>query len=264
MSDLHCTLFQTDIVWRNPEANRSHYAKAFQTLPGSCDLTVLPEMCMTGFDTVSNDFAEETDGESYAFFREKAERHGTAIAAGLAIREKDKTYNRFLWTFPDRQQCHYDKQHLFSMGGEPLLYTAGTTKPVISYMGWNLLLQTCYDLRFPNSCRNRCRNVGLLYDILVIGANWPAARNEAMQTLARARAIENQAYVLLVNRTGTDGNGILYGGGSLIIDYKGEILADLPENGEGFLSATLSLESLYDFREKFPVWHDWDEADAQP
>ena len=259
MDNLHCVLLQTDIAWRNPQANRSRYAQAFRQLPEMCDLLVLPEMCMTGFDTGSTGMAEEENGESHAFFMEQAQQHGTAIAAGLAIREGERTYNRFLWSFPDGRRQHYDKRHLFRMGCEPELYTAGSATPVIRHKGWNILPQTCYDLRFPNGCRNRCQDGTFLYDLLVVAANWPAARKEAMQTLAKARAIENQAYVLLVNRTGTDGNGITYSGGSLIIDFKGEVLADLPENGEGFLSATLSLESLCDFREKFPVWMDWDD-----
>ena len=259
MDNLHCVLLQTDIAWRNPQANRSRYAQAFRHLPEMCDLLVLPEMCMTGFDTGSSDLAEEMGGESCTFFREQAQQHGTAIAAGLAIREHERTYNRFLWTFPDGRRQHYDKRHLFRMGCEPELYTAGSATPVIRHKGWNILPQTCYDLRFPNGCRNRCQDGTFLYDLLVVAANWPAARKEAMQTLAKARAIENQAYVLLVNRTGTDGNGIHYSGGSLIIGFKGEVLAELPENGEGFLSATLSLESLCDFREKFPVWMDWDD-----
>ena len=260
MNDLHCILLQTDIVWRNPETNRSRYEKAFHELPDSYDLVVLPEMCMTGFDTGSSDLAEEMGGESCTFFREQAQLHNTAIAAGLAIREQDKTFNRFLWSFPDGRQCHYDKRHLFRMGSEPALYTAGTATPVICHKGWKLLPQTCYDLRFPNSCRNRHKNGEFRYDVLVIAANWPAARKEAMMTLARARAIENQAYVLLANRTGTDGNGISYNGDSLIIDYKGETIATLPENSEGFLAATLSHTGLYAFREKFPVHLDWDDT----
>ena len=262
MNDLHCTLFQTDIAWRDPEANRSRYAKAFRELPDACDLVVLPEMCMTGFDTGSSDLAEEMGGESVTFFREQAQLHHTAIAAGLAIREQDKTYNRFLWSFPEQQPCHYDKRHLFRMGGEPSLYTAGTATPIIRYKGWKLLPQTCYDLRFPNSCRNRYQNGEFRYDVLVIAANWPAARATAMQTLARARAIENQAYVLLANRTGSDGNGIPHNGQSLIIDFKGETMAALPENETGFLYARLSREALVRFREKFPVHLDWDNVMA--
>ena len=262
MNDLHCTLFQTDIAWRDPEANRSRYAKAFQSLPDACDLAVLPEMCMTGFDTGSSDLAEEMGGESCTFFREQAQLHHTAIAAGLAIREQDRTYNRFLWSFPEQQPCHYDKRHLFRMGSETALYSAGSDTPVIRYKGWKLLPQTCYDLRFPISCRNRYQNGTFRYDVLVIAANWPAARKEAMMTLARARAIENLAYVLLANRTGTDGNGLTYSGNSMIINFKGETVADLPENSEGFLSAHLSLESLENFREKFPVHLDWDNVMA--
>lgn len=262
MDNLHCVLLQTDIAWRNPQANRSRYAQMFRQLPEMCDLLVLPEMCMTGFDTGSSDLAEEMGGESCTFFREQAERHHTAIAAGLAIREGERTYNRFLWSFPDGRRQHYDKRHLFRMGCEPELYTAGSATPVIRHKGWNILPQTCYDLRFPNGCRNRYQNGEFRYDVLVIAANWPAARATAMQTLARARAIENQAYVLLVNRTGTDGNGITYSGGSLIIDFKGEVLADLPENGEGFISARLSREALGHFREKFPVHLDWDNVMA--
>lgn len=258
MDELHCILLQDDIVWRNPEANRTRYGDFFRRLPEDCDLVLLPEMCMSGFDTGSTETAEPPGGESHAFFRQWAMEKGTAIAAGLAIRENAQVYNRLLWTFPDGSQEHYDKRHLFRMGEEPRLYTAGQQDCCIHYRGWNILLQICYDLRFPESCRNAYRNGKFRYDVLVFAANWPAARKDALMTLARARAIENQAYVLLCNRVGTDGNGLSYSGNSLIIDYKGQIMASLPENTEGFLHTGLSLSALSDFRKKFPSFKDWD------
>lgn len=258
MDTLHCTILQSDIVWKDPEANRERYADSFRRLPEDCDLLLLPEMCMSGFDTGSTDTAECPGGVSCAFFRQWAREKDTAIAAGLAIRENAKVYNRLLWTFPDGSQEHYDKRHLFRMGEEPRLYTAGRQDGCVHYRGWNILLQVCYDLRFPESCRNAYRDGKFRYDVLVFVANWPEARKDALMTLARARAIENQAYVLLCNRVGTDGNGLAYSGNSLIIDYKGRTMASLEENAEGFLHAELSLSGLADFREKFPSFRDWD------
>lgn len=258
MDKLHCTLFQSDIVWKNPEANRQHFADHLRELPEHCDLLLFPEMCMSGFDTASTDTAECPGGPSYRFFQEWAKTKHTAIAAGLSIRENARAYNRLLWTFPDGTHEHYDKRHLFRMGEEPLHYTPGNGDCRIHYQGWNILLRICYDLRFPVTCRNSFQNGKFHYDLLVFVANWPEARKDAMMTLARARAIENQAYVLLCNRIGTDNNGLEYSGNSLIIDYKGQIMASLAEKTEGFIQATLSLSALSDFREKFPTFKDWD------
>lgn len=258
MDTLHCILLQSDIIWKNPEANREKYARYFQQLPKDLDLLLLPEMCMSGFDTGSTDTAERPGGESSLFLRQWAMTRDTAIAAGLAVRENGKVYNRLLWTFPDGNQVHYDKRHLFRMGEEPLLYTPGNRDCIVQYKSWNIQLQICYDLRFPTSCRNAFRDGKFRYDLLVFVANWPESRRDAMMTLARARAIENQAYVLLCNRTGTDGNGINYGGDSLIIDYKGQVMASRTEKTEGFVQAELSLSALTDFRVKFPTFRDWD------
>ncbi len=257
MEKLHCLLYQTDIVCHQAEANRQHYEKAFHDLPSPCDLVVLPETCISGFQPRSLDGAENADGESSRFFRQWAERKNTAIVAGISVKENGKAYNRLLWNAPG-QSLYYDKRHLFRMGGETELYTPGTESSVISYKGWRLLLRTCYDLRFPISCRNRYTNGSFRYDVLVVAANWPASRKEAFQTLAKARAIENQAYVLLVNRVGHDSEGAFYSGNSLIIDYRGETLASLPETEQGFLSASLSRSSLDQFREKFPAYLDWE------
>lgn len=258
MDLLNCCILQTNIVWKNPEANRTRYSEYFRQLPEDCDLILLPEMCMSGFDTGSTDTAELPGGESYRFFSRWTAEKGTAIAGGLAIRENDKVYNRLLWTFPDGRQEHYDKRHLFRMGEEPLHYTPGNRDCCIHYQGWNILLQICYDLRFPRACRNRFQAEKFRYDVLVFIANWPETRKDAMVTLARARAIENQAYVLLCNRVGTDGNGLSYSGNSLIIDYKGQIMASIAEKTEGLLQAALSFSALTDFRKKFPTFMDWD------
>ena len=260
MEDLHCLLYQTDIAWNQAEANRRHYEAAFLELPENCDLVAFPETCISGFQPRSLECAESPDGESSRFFRQWAERKNTAIVAGLSIRENGKAYNRLLWTDPG-QSLHYDKRHLFRMGGETELYTPGTQSCVVTYKGWRFLLRTCYDLRFPLSCRNRYENGRFLYDVLIVAANWPASRKEAFQTLAKARAIENQAYVLLVNRVGHDSEGVFYSGNSLIIDYKGQVMASLPEAEEGFLSATLSRTGLDRFRENFPNHLDWEQEE---
>lgn len=258
MDQLQCSIYQTDIAWKSPCENRKHYEQFFRRME-SGNLIVLPEMCMSGFDTESTDTAEEAEGESYRFFREWAVNKKMAIAAGLAIKENGQVFNRLLWTDPDGRQTPYDKQHLFRMGKELLLYTAGQSSRIVSYQGWKLMLKTCYDLRFPISCRNSYRKEeGFSYDILIVAANWPASRKEAFQTLAKARAIENQCYVILANRIGRDGMGLDYSGNSMIIDFKGNVLASLPENEEGLISATLSKHALDEFRQKFPNYMDWD------
>lgn len=257
MNDLNCKIIQTDIVWENPEANVRHYNEILSKIESPCDLIVLPEMCMTGFSTDSTENAEDENGKTYEFLKIRAKKLNSAIAAGITIKINENVYNRFLWVYPDGETEYYDKYHLFRMGGETRLFTPGKIKKVISYKKWNFLPVICYDLRFPELCRNNFDQGKFLYDCIICIANWPSTRKEVFCTIAKARAIENSSYLIAVNRTGKDGNALTYSGNSMLIDYKGDVIADMPENKEGIIDCNLYLDDVEKFRKKFPVHLDW-------
>ena len=252
-SDLRLTQIQSALYWQDPQANRDHFEKIFDENTGSTDLVVLPEMFNTGFTMSPESLAEPANGASVTWLQEQATRRGIAIGGSVAIAEQGQFYNRFVWTNPDGEQVFYDKRHLFRMAGEHEHYAPGTDRVVVSYRGWRILLQVCYDLRFPVFSRN-CND----YDLAIYVANWPAARRHPWQILLQARAIENLCYVSGVNRVGADGNGVKHSGDSMLIDFKGEALIDLPAYEPYCETRTLSMQALLDFRRKFPAWRDAD------
>jgi omega-amidase len=252
------SLVQSDIIWENKSANLLHYESLFSGLAGKTDLVLLPEMCTTGFSMQAEALAETPAGETIASFKRMAANHGFAIAGSYIGKDVDykeaACYNRGFFIQPDGKTHFYDKKHLFRMGEESDHYTAGKEKVLISYMGWNIRLAVCYDLRFPVWLRNTSNE----YDLLLITANWPNSRQHVWTSLLTARAIENQAYVCGVNRTGTDGMGLLYSGGSRLINAYGKALSDFHSEGEQVQTLEIKLDELHRFREKFPVWADAD------
>ncbi|MBO4402501.1 MAG: hypothetical protein J5792_02285 [Bacteroidales bacterium] len=255
--ELRITLCQSDIAWNSPDENMARYESYIRQAAGKSDLFLLPEMCLTGFVTDGTLTGEATGSPRLQTFASWARQHDMGIIAGVAVREKSLLYNRMHYFSPSGSTFHYDKRHLFRMGDENGYFSPGKKKTVFHCKGWKLFPQICYDLRFPEGCRNSYHNGTFLYDCLIVIANWPHSRQQVLRTLAQARAIENEAYLLLVNRTGTDNNGIRHSGGSMIIDFKGNIIKELPEGEEGSLSTTLSLSALNEFREKFPSHLDW-------
>lgn len=265
------TALQTDIVWQDKHANLERLQRQLEALAGQTDLIVLPETFSTGFSMETARLAEPADGgETTARLREWAARYGCAIAGSFIATEpmatgrtaepKTLSYrNRAFLHTPEGTSHYCDKRHLFRMGGETEAFTAGRECPVIRYRGCRIQLLVCYDLRFPVWSRN----VGNRYDLLVYVANWPASRRAVWDTLLRARALENQCYVCGVNRTGTDGNGLAYDGGTVIHSPYGKPLAAVADGREGSCTAALDLEALERFRQKFPVWMDADGFDLR-
>lgn len=253
MSDLNLlqvAVLQTALVWQNAQANREQLAQQLQQV--NADLIVLPEMFTSGFSMQSQDIAEP-EGDSLDWLKQQAAQSGAALCGSVATRVGSGCVNRCYFVTPDGNVSFYDKKHLFRMAGEHHAYVAGAQRVVVSWRGWRLLLQVCYDLRFPVFSRNRND-----YDIALYVANWPAARAHAWRTLLQARAIENQAFVLGCNRVGTDGNGVEYRGDSLIVDYLGLPLADaLPEQNT-VLYAELDYTKLIHYRQQFPAALDAD------
>ena len=248
MDLLRISLVQMVVIWENPVANRQKLDQLLQPLTGMTDLIVLPEMFTTGFSVQARELAEPMSGETVGWMKLKAQQTGAAIAGSLIIKENGIHFNRFIFVHPSGQINQYDKRHLFSMGGENQYFDKGRSKDIIQYKGWRIALFVCYDLRFPVWCRSISTA-----DLMLFAANWPEKRNLVWQTLIRARAIENQLYVVGVNRTGLDGNGITYSGESTLIDAKGFYLLEMGQQPDRVATCPISLDELNRFREKFPV-----------
>ena len=245
------TILQRDIVWADPTRNVQRADEAIDGNPGS-DLYVLPEMFSTGFCTQPEGIAEPAENRTVSWMKAKASQTGAAIAGSIAVHEDGRYYNRFHFVTPDGNVTTYDKKHLFTFGGEHNRFTAGTERVIVAYKGFRILLEICYDLRFPVWSRNKGD-----YDMIIYVASWPTPRVEAWKALLTARAIENQCYVAGVNRVGDDpGNN--YCGGSRVIDPYGKIMAECEDGREMEVTAEVDMEVLEAFRAKFPVLDDAD------
>ena len=245
------TILQRDIVWADPAENVRRADEAIDCNPGS-DLYVLPEMFSTGFCTQPEGIAEPVENQTVSWMKAKASLTGAAIAGSIAVHEDGKYYNRFHFVTPDGNITTYDKKHLFTFGGEHKKFTAGSERVIVTYKGFRILLEICYDLRFPVWSRNKGD-----YDMIIYVASWPTPRVEAWKALLTARAIENQCYVAGVNRVGKDPFNE-YCGGSRMIDPYGVIMAECADGQEMEVTADVNMEVLEAFRAKFPVLDDAD------
>lgn len=255
-SSLTFALIQTDLVWENPQANLLHFEQLLNSLTKKVDVIVLPEMFTTGFSMRSKSLAEKVNGSTVGWMKLFAKKKEAAIVGSIVICDNNQYYNRLHWVCPDGTVFFYDKKHLFSMADENKHYESGTKRLIIEYKGWKFCPLICYDLRFPVWSRNDCD-----YDCLIYIANWPAARIGAWSTLLEARAIENQCYVLGVNRIGIDGSGIKYNGGTVAVDAKGQTLSSVGNDSSEIAIVELDKESQREFRKKFPVLLDRDDFD---
>ncbi|MEM7162044.1 MAG: amidohydrolase [Bacteroidota bacterium] len=253
MEDLNVALIQSTISWQDKEASIRHYENLL--VPGA-NLYVFPEMFNTGF-SMETDLAEDMNGPSVKWLKEKATEFNAAMCASLII-EDDGFKNRMLFVFPEGNLDYYDKRHLFSMAGEHEHFQSGTNKKIVTFRGWNILLQVCYDLRFPVFSRNQFIQNQWEYDLAIYIANWPSPRSNAWRNLIEARAHENQCYVAAVNRVGKDGNNLNYLGDSALINPKGHSLLHFNQGEEGCEFGSLSAKEMIEFREKFPVGRDAD------
>lgn len=252
MQNLRVSLVQAATHWHDPDANMAMFAERIRPLAGQTDLIVLTETLLSGFTRDTASQAEGMDGRGVAWMLEMAARSGAALAGSLLIAEQGRVYNRLIFARPDGTLEHYDKRHLFRMAGEHERYAAGRRRVVLEWQGWRICPMVCYDLRFPVWCRNRQD-----YDLLLFVANWPAPRRHAWRSLLVARAIENLAWVVGVNRVGRDGNGLDYAGDSLVVDPLGTIVADLGDR-EQVLGIQLDAALLAEHRQRFPAHLDAD------
>lgn len=256
MDRLRITLVQSDIVWEERDANLRHFGDLVGRVAGESDLVVLPETFSTGFSVHATRLAETTDAETMQTVRSWSKEFRVAVCGSFISTDgSGRIYNRGFFITPEGDARFYDKRHLFRMGEEHDNFSAGSSSEIISFLGWNIRLIICYDLRFPVWIRNR-RNE---YDLLLCVANWPASRNEVWSTLLKARALENQCYVCGVNRIGEDFHGLRHQGDSVLIDFKGKIVEETPRDREAVVTAEIDKISLENFRNKFPVWKDSDD-----
>lgn len=245
-------LVQPDIVWEDVPANLGMLDEMTGTLQENTDLVVLPETFSTGFTMRADRYAEEGFGVALNWMLKLARERQVYVTGSLIIREQGNIYNRLYWISSGGIEGYYNKRHLFRMGREDQHFRAGTTREVFTLGSARFLPQICYDLRFPVFARNRND-----YDVLFYVANWPASRHAVWESLLRARAIENQTYVIGVSRVGTDGEGMDHLGGSCVINAFGKVTG-LLDHQPGILNCTLDIEKVREFREKFPVWKDSD------
>jgi predicted amidohydrolase len=255
MSESLCiSMIQSPIAWEDREANLKHFDAMLRRVSGRTDLAVLPETFTTGFSMNTEALGDTMDGITVRTMKDWAARYRMALTGSFIAKEDGNYYNRALFVTPEGEIHTYDKRHLFRMAGEAAHFKAGEKQTIVSYKGWNICLQVCYDLRFPVWSRN----VNKAYDLLIYVANWPEVRANVWTTLLPARAMENSAYVCGVNCTGTDGAGFIYRGRSAIYSPKGEKLASAGTQERMIRSTTLHKDSLEKLRTKFPSWMDAD------
>jgi omega-amidase len=256
MSPLTISLIQTDLHWENKESNLQMFEEKILSIKESPHIIVLPEMFSTGFSMKPEALAETMDDATVEWMKKISREKKCIVTGSVIIKEEEHYYNRLIWMLPNGQFGKYDKRHRFAYAGEHEHYTAGNKRLIASVNGWKVNLLVCYDLRFPVWSRQQS-NEAPEFDLMIYVANWPERRSTAWKTLLKARAIENQSYVVGVNRIGKDGNDINHSGDSMVIDPLGEILYH-QTNSEDIHTITLQPDHLQEVRTKFPFWKDAD------
>lgn len=253
MSDLKIAAIQSDLHWENPGANRNEFEDKIEGIGEAVDLAILPEMFTTGFTMNAAPLAEKQGGRTTQWMQSIARKHNLALCGSVIIEGNGRFYNRLLWVSNTGEIAKYDKRHLFRMAKEERVYSAGNERLLVDLNGWKICPFICYDLRFPVWSRSRKNE----YDLMIFVANWPEKRSAHWRALLPARAIENQAFVVGVNRVGIDGNSFEFRGDSCVISPRGEIV-QMESNKECTLIQTLKKSDLEEYRRTFPAWQDAD------
>ncbi len=257
MENLHVTLIQANLHWEDKAANLALFDKKLNQIHEPTDLILLPEMFTTGFSMNATALAETMDGKTLRWLQEQAAAFGAVVTGSCIIQEDGHYFNRLIWMRPDGSFETYDKRHLFALAKEHHTYKAGNQQLLVDLKGWKIMPLICYDLRFPVWSRN---TVG--YDLLLYLANFPERRNHAWKSLLLARAIENQAYTIGLNRVGIDGMDVYHAGDSMVIDYAGQLLYQC-SHAENTHTITLSYIAQQAFREKFAFLNDRDDFELK-
>ena len=252
-------MIQSHLHWEDKGANLAYLEQKIVNLEAPTEIVILPEMFNTGFSMQSELHAETMEGPSIEWMRRIAMTQKVILTGSLMIQEGGQYYNRLIWMLPNGEYGHYDKRHLFAFAGEDQHYKAGNKRLIASVKGWKINLQICYDLRFPVWAR---QTSNYEYDILIYVANWPEKRSHAWKTLLVARAIENQAFVVGVNRVGLDGNNIAHSGNSMVVGPIGEVLYHCQDQ-EAVFHITLNRKELETTRNQFPFFRDADSFTIQ-
>jgi len=258
MSTLSITTIQTNLHWEDKTANLQMLEEKINSIAQKTELVVLPEMFSTGFSMNPKAFAETMDGTTLQWMKKISAEKKIILTGSLMIEEAGKYFNRLIWMLPNGQFGFYNKRHRFAYAGEDEHYSNGNKRLIASVKGWRVNLQICYDLRFPVWARQQQKNNQPEYDLLVYVANWPERRSHAWKTLLQARAIENQCYVVGVNRVGNDGHNIYHSGDSMVVDPLGEVLYTKAHD-EDMYTITLEKIKLEEIRNKLPFLKDADD-----
>lgn len=254
---LTITGIQTHLFWEDKAANCEMLEQKIRDIKEKTEVVILPEMFSTGFSMKPELLAETMQGKTVQWMQRVAAERKIILTGSVIISENNNYYNRLIWMLPNGEYGYYDKRHLFGYAEEDDHYSAGIKRLIASVKGWKINLLVCYDLRFPVWARQQTQPEGAEYDLLIYVANWPERRIHAWKTLLQARAIENQCYVIGVNRTGGDGNAIHYSGESMVVDPMGEVLYT-KKNDEDVFTMTLDKMHLQNIREKLPFLKDAD------
>jgi len=252
---LKLLLFQTKIIENNVPKNLENYSKVLENYKENIDIIIFPELFQYGFSTNIN--YKEHYSISLPWMQQLAKKYKTAVVGGIAFSEENTFFNRMYFIEPNGKYFFYDKKHIFSINNEHKVFSQGNERVVVEYLGWKFLLQVCYDLRFPVFMRNRFKNNQFDYDAIILISNWPFSRTHHWKILSKARALENQAYFIGVNRLGTDDNNTIYNGNSLLIKPNGEEVK-FQNTHKMLISATIDKQYLQNFRNKYPFYLDWD------
>ncbi len=258
MEPLNIAYIQADLKWEDKADNIEHFSQLLQQVQPGTDLILMPETFTTAFPVDPKLFAEKEDGPTMTWLREQAQAKNAVIATTFPIEKDGHYYNSLVWMRPDGSYELYFKRHTFTMGGEDKLVERGEKQLIVELKGWRIRPMVCYDIRFPVWARNRYKDGQYEYDLGFYLANFPDSRMNVWHTLLQARAIENQAYWMGVNRVGEDAHGLHYSGESQVINPRGLVISKAEPYQETVLHCTLDGDSLVRFREKFPLGPDWD------
>ena len=258
MPNLNIAYIQADLHWEDKTANYAHFNKLLEQVRTETDLILLPETFTTGFPVDPKLFAEKEDGPTMQWLRSQAKRKNAVVCATFPLEHEERYYNSLVWMRPDGSYELYFKRHTFTMGGEDKLVERGEKQLIVELNGWRIRPMVCYDIRFPVWARNRYKNGQYEYDLGFYLANFPDSRMNVWHTLLQARAIENQAYWIGVNRIGNDAHGLRYSGESQVINARGEVISKAEPYQEAVVHCTLDYDALQRFRTKFHLGPDWD------
>lgn len=270
MNHLSITIIQANLYWESIEKNIELFSQKISSITEKTDLIVLPEMFSTGFTMNNKLLAEKMSGKTMQWMTRMAQEKNCVVTGSIIIEENGKYFNRLIWMRADGNFETYDKRHLFRYANEQNYYSAGSKKLIVDLKGWKICPMVCYDLRFPVWIRNKCKTdssaplgTTIEYDVILFVANWPERRKHPWKTLLTARAMENQCYVVGLNRVGNDGSNIYHSGDSAVINPKGDIISKTKPHEESVETITLAYKELEDCRKNFPAWMDADDFELK-